>query len=228
MTTTTASSKKSDLKVRTLSAIVMIAIAGFAVWFGGWLYFLFIAIITTGMLWEWWGLARKITDKILYRLLWVLCGLAYIGSAAWMMLALRDTEMTAILLAFLGIVIATDTGAYFTGRAIGGPKIAPRISPSKTWAGLIGGMAASAVFMSAYSYFIFPSFDIWLTVFAALLAIVAQAGDFLESWMKRRAGVKDSGSLIPGHGGLLDRLDGLLPVLIVGGFGGLAVAVSNI
>src|SRR3546814_12943026 len=112
------------------------------------------------------------------------------------------------------------TGAYFSGRAIGGPKIAPAISPSKTWAGLAGGMlfaglVAAGFFISnageaAYSPMLAIAFLI-----GALLAIVAQAGDFLESWMKRKAGMKDSSSFIPGHGGVFDRVDGLLPVAAI-------------
>jgi phosphatidate cytidylyltransferase len=117
-----------------------------------------------------------------------------------------------MVLTIIGVVIATDTGAYFAGRAIGGPKIAPRISPSKTWAGLAGGMAASAGLITGVGSYV-ESFALWQPLLGAALAMIAQAGDFFESWMKRRAGVKDSGSLIPGHGGLFDRADGLLAVL---------------
>jgi phosphatidate cytidylyltransferase len=127
-------------------------------------------------------------------------------------------------------VIGTDVGAYFAGRSIGGPKIAPKISPSKTWSGLVGGMIGAGLFMNAVQAAIYwarpaeGTYDISLgyswtglagTGFA--LAAVAQAGDFFESWMKRRAGVKDSGRLIPGHGGLFDRTDGLIAVAFVAG-----------
>jgi phosphatidate cytidylyltransferase len=129
--------------------------------------------------------------------------------------------------------VFTDTGAYFAGRAIGGPKIAPRISPSKTWAGLAGGMAASVgwVFLWVWAMdapLVWPRFELGLNLsvqnvtgavaLGAGLAVVAQAGDFLESWLKRRAGVKDSSRLIPGHGGVFDRIDGLIPVVLVAGF----------
>lgn len=110
----------------------------------------------------------------------------------------------------LALVWATDIGAYFAGRAIGGPKLAPRLSPNKTWAGLIGGIALASIFAAimhrAYGL------PLRMTVATPALAAVAQAGDLYESWLKRRAGVKDSGHLIPGHGGVLDRLDGLVPV----------------
>jgi phosphatidate cytidylyltransferase len=106
----------------------------------------------------------------------------------------------------------TDIGAYFAGRAIGGPKLAPRISPNKTWAGLLGGMAGAAVIGWIAAHFL--RIDGIFLLLGAPMAALAQAGDLFESWIKRRAGVKDSGSILPGHGGLLDRLDGLLPVLV--------------
>jgi len=107
---------------------------------------------------------------------------------------------------------STDIFAYFAGRAIGGPKLAPRISPSKTWAGLVGGVAGAelfgwlvAAFLDLGSPFLYIS---------GFMGVLAQAGDLFESWVKRRAGVKDSGTLLPGHGGALDRLDGFLPVIV--------------
>lgn len=106
-------------------------------------------------------------------------------------------------------VWATDTGAYAAGRGIGGPKLAPRFSPNKTWAGLLGGMAGAALVglgMGAY----LGQGHLPLMLLSAALAAIAQAGDITESALKRRAGVKDSGTLIPGHGGLLDRVDGLI------------------
>jgi phosphatidate cytidylyltransferase len=107
------------------------------------------------------------------------------------------------------VVWATDIFAYFVGRGIGGAKLAPSISPGKTWAGLVGGMLGAAVVGGIVSTA--TGGPIWLAIVAApVLAVVAQAGDLFESLLKRRAGVKDSGTLIPGHGGALDRLDGLL------------------
>jgi phosphatidate cytidylyltransferase len=107
---------------------------------------------------------------------------------------------------------ATDIMAYFAGRAIGGPKLAPRVSPNKTWAGLLGGMAGAGLFgwLMAWYFEMEPLFH-WL---GAPMGAIAQAGDLYESWEKRRAGVKDSGTLLPGHGGVLDRLDGLLAVAL--------------
>ena len=112
-------------------------------------------------------------------------------------------------------VWAADTGAYVLGSIAGGAKLAPRISPSKTWAGLVGAMCWAAV-ASALMGLIFQLGEtISLALVGVGIAIVDQAGDLLESAAKRRVGVKDSGRLIPGHGGLLDRIDGLVACLIV-------------
>lgn len=137
-------------------------------------------------------------------------GLVYVGLPILALLWLRELPGNGLILTFwaLSLVWATDIGAFFAGRAIGGPKIAPAISPSKTWAGLVGGMLAATIVAMGFRQLLgLPQALVWVTPF---LAIAAQAGDFLESWMKRRAGVKDSGTLLPGHGGVLDRLDGLV------------------
>ena len=141
-------------------------------------------------------------------------GVAYVGLAAIGLMFLREQPHGfALALWTLLVVWATDIGAYFTGRRIGGAKLAPSISPNKTWAGLGGGVVAAAVVGALVGIAAHLSVTtLWL---GGLLAVVAQAGDLLESGMKRRAGVKDSGALLPGHGGLLDRIDGLLPVVIL-------------
>ncbi|WP_395832439.1 phosphatidate cytidylyltransferase, partial [Elstera sp.] len=113
-----------------------------------------------------------------------------------------------------GVVWATDTGAYFVGRMIGGPRLAPTISPNKTWAGLIGGMAAAGGIGALIGTSVGGSGPL-LALLGAGLAVVAQTGDLAESALKRHAGVKDSGRMIPGHGGILDRVDGLMPVALV-------------
>ncbi|WP_375392124.1 phosphatidate cytidylyltransferase [uncultured Sphingomonas sp.] len=121
----------------------------------------------------------------------------------------------------LALVWATDIGAYFAGRAIGGPKLAPRWSPSKTWAGLVGGVAlASLVGAGFHAWYGLP---LRLTLATPALAVLAQAGDLYESALKRRAGVKDSGNLLPGHGGVMDRLDGVVPVAPAAAFLALVV-----
>ena len=134
-------------------------------------------------------------------------GVLYIGIPSMALLSLSWVWETLVLWLFF-ITWATDIFAYFAGRAIGGPKLAPRISPNKTWAGLAGGVAgAAALGWATATWFEMEPFFLWM---GGPLGLVAQAGDLYESWEKRRAGVKDSGALLPGHGGVLDRLDGLL------------------
>lgn len=126
-----------------------------------------------------------------------------------------DAEYGRLAIFWLLLVVwATDIFAYFAGRGIGGPKIAPKLSPKKTWAGLIGGMFGAAVVGAAAAIWLNLGSPAMLALVSAALAVVAQAGDFLESALKRRAGVKDSGKLIPGHGGVLDRVDGLVTAAV--------------
>ena len=217
-----AQPKKSDLGVRVASAVVMIAVAGSALWLGGDWWTWFIAIIAAVVLWEWWNLARKIANTTFTTALWLIGGAIYVGLAVMALQVVRLEGGVAPVLTVIATVIGVDVGAYFAGRMIGGPKIAPAISPNKTWAGLVGGIfGATAITLLSHCFeaknnstLDTGGFGLALTGSAAT-AVVAQAGDFFESWMKRRAGVKDSGKIIPGHGGLLDRLDGLLAVLAV-------------
>ena len=138
-------------------------------------------------------------------------GVLYIALPSFALLSLSWVWEMLVFWVF-AITWATDIFAYFAGRAIGGPKLAPKISPNKTWAGLIGGMAGAGLCAWAIAFwFQMEWFFLWM---GAPLGLVAQLGDLYESWEKRRAGVKDSGSLLPGHGGVLDRLDGLLAVSI--------------
>lgn len=227
----------SDLPVRLGSAVVMLVLAGAALWLGGWFWSGFVALLALGVLWEWNRLIGRFGVSGLAETLWFLAGVIYVGGAAIAMMTVRngrqvlpfDPQLTGyapleVLIAFILPVVAVDVGAYFAGRAIGGPKIAPKISPSKTWAGLAGGaaLAASVAVAVELTYFgpaAVPGYQGMRVLFAVLggvlIAVLAQAGDFFESWMKRRAGVKDSGSIIPGHGGLFDRLDGFLAVFFV-------------
>lgn len=141
---------------------------------------------------------------------WAVFGMLYLGLPAVSLLALRDLPDGLHLVVWLVVVVvSTDVFAYLVGRNVGGPKLAPRISPGKTRSGLAGGMAAAAIAGALLAGLTGWG---WLPagLCGALLALVAQSGDLFESAIKRRAGVKDSGSLIPGHGGVLDRLDGFL------------------
>lgn len=223
----------SDLPVRLGSAVVMLVISGGALWLGGWVWTGFVGVLALGVLWEWNRLVARFGVSGLAETLWFFGGVLYIGGAAVMMVAARNGLQSffpgspyvgypplVVLLQFLLPVISVDVGAYFAGRAIGGPKIAPKISPSKTWAGLGGGALAAGLLAVGVHLInnssVFSPGGIALAMLSGLLtAVVAQSGDFFESWMKRRAGVKDSSNLIPGHGGLFDRLDGFLAVFFM-------------
>lgn len=153
-----------------------------------------------------------LVNGLFSRRLAMIGGTLYIGIPTFAMLSLNWVLETLVFWIFV-VTWATDIMAYFAGRTIGGPRLAPRVSPNKTWAGLIGGMAGAALFgwLMARYFEMEPMFH-WL---GGPMGAIAQAGDLYESWVKRRAGVKDSGSLLPGHGGVLDRLDGLLAVAFI-------------
>lgn len=233
----TTAKKKSDLGVRTLSALVMLLVAGAALWAGGWFWVGFVGVLALLLAREWKELVRKFTASHTALYLWLLAGVVYIGLGAGTLIFLRGGDFSQVLLTLLAMVIGTDIGAYFFGRLIGGPKIAPSISPSKTWAGLLGGMIGAALLgLLMWSLFVYRTMgpfhdmtlpgDFWavfrhyavrFVIAGVIVAPIAQVGDFFESWMKRRAGVKDSSNLIPGHGGVFDRADGLLAVATVVG-----------
>jgi phosphatidate cytidylyltransferase len=227
----------SDLPVRFASAIVMLVLAGGALWLGGWFWTAFVILLAIGVVWEWNRLIERFALSGLGETLWFFAGVVYVGGAAYAMMAVRNGRQVlpldpaqsgyaplVVLVGFILPIIAVDVGAYFAGRAIGGPKIAPRISPAKTWAGFFGGavlagLVGVAVEVSDFGPAAMPGTTPLALAMAMLggllIAAIAQAGDFFESWMKRRAGVKDSGALIPGHGGLFDRLDGFIAVFFV-------------
>lgn len=204
----------SELAKRTIVGVVLIVVAlGLAV-VGKLPFAVMIALLATGMYVEWmrivrdWGMAWKVSGFFYcllpaLALLWIRerAGPAGIG---------RDADL--LIWAFI-VTWSTDIGAFFAGRAIGGPKLAPSISPNKTIAGLVGGMTSAAALGWAWADF--RGMGGLLHWAGAPLAVAAQGGDLFESWMKRRAGVKDSGQWLPGHGGLLDRLDGLVPVALL-------------
>jgi phosphatidate cytidylyltransferase len=141
---------------------------------------------------------------------WIAAGCFYCGLPALSIIAIRDNADGASWIIWMFLIIwTTDTAAYVFGRSIGGVKLAPAISPNKTWAGLLGGISSAMAIGGILS--IWLTWPWWAAALAAgFLALTAQAGDLLESHLKRRAGVKDSGSLIPGHGGVLDRVDGVM------------------
>lgn len=196
-------SRWSDLRLRIASACVLAPVGLAALWLGGAAWLALVGLLTVGLGTEWVLLCRRLGGAA--RLAAMLAGVPYFGLGAAALLWLRagpGSGQRAVLFVML-VVWASDIGAYAAGRLVGGPLLAPSISPGKTWAGALGGLlAASAVG--------FAGLHPGSALLAAALGISAQAGDLMESAMKRGFGVKDSGWLIPGHGGLLDRFDGLL------------------
>lgn len=211
---------KSDLWTRVGSAIILFVIAGAALWFGGIAFGLLLLVGGALVLVEWFALVRAMgLGGGAKGALMLLGPVLILGAMAGLWFIRDHLGMTAALWVF-GMVWATDIGAYFAGRAFGGARLAPKISPSKTWSGLVGGMIAALVVSATLGdRGGIVGVPLWIGLFVGL---VAQLGDLTQSWMKRRAGVKDSGKLIPGHGGLFDRVDGLLPVALI--LGALAFA----
>ena len=244
-----AGKPRSDLAIRTVSGVALIAIALAALWGGGVWLWLLTSLAAMLMLSEWGPLVQGDPQRTRVAL-FAACvplaimspwaagasffalglivgtaffvtivtraprlgfGIAYVALPSLALLFLRGEE-NGLLLALwaLATVWVTDIGAYFAGRSIGGPKLAPRVSPNKTWAGLVGGVAAALILGLLLWHF--AGLRLQLAFASPILAVIAQIGDLYESWLKRQAGVKDSGTILPGHGGVLDRLDGLVPV----------------
>jgi len=142
---------------------------------------------------------------------WAAAGILYAGVAEIASVSLRhDAAKGFVALVFVLLIVwVTDSGGYFAGRGIGGPKLWPRVSPKKTWAGAVGGLVASLAVACAFAVLDLGKAGPLLTI-SGVLSVVSQLGDLFESAVKRRFGVKDSSQIIPGHGGLLDRLDGFV------------------
>jgi phosphatidate cytidylyltransferase len=199
----------NELFVRTATGLILIAAALLTAAVGGTIFALFVAAVATAMFYEWTRIARG------WGAAWYLGGFAYALVPALALLWVRERDVHGLdLLLWVFIVTwSTDIGAYFAGRRFGRRKLAPTISPGKTVEGLYGGIAAATLLGGAWA--LATRLGVALLALAPVLAIAAQAGDLFESGMKRRAGVKDSGSWLPGHGGVLDRLDGLVPVAVL-------------
>lgn len=139
-------------------------------------------------------------------------GLFYAGATGLALAAIRGDDQPGLYAMFFifAVVWATDILAYFVGRALGGPKLAPSISPGKTWSGAIGGAVSAVAAGVLLAHFLFPGTEILAAGLAFVLSACSQSGDLFESFIKRKFGVKDSSRLIPGHGGVMDRVDGLI------------------
>jgi phosphatidate cytidylyltransferase len=199
----------NELLVRSMTGALLIAVALLAAVYGGYLLAVIVAAVAAAMFYEWTRVTRG------WGPLWYVGGFFYALLPALGLLWVRERDSHGLeLLIWVFIVTwSTDIGAYFTGRAFGRRKLAPTISPGKTVEGLLGGIAAATLLGAAWV--LGTGLGKPLLVLAPLLAIAAQAGDLFESAMKRRAGIKDSGAWLPGHGGILDRLDGLVPVAVL-------------
>jgi phosphatidate cytidylyltransferase len=195
-----------NTRKRIISSLVMIPIALFAI-FSSQKLFIFLAIvIAVLMAFEWSEMSHKMPNKKKWRLI----GFLYISIPLYCAISIRILD-NEILFWMFAIIWATDIFAFFAGKSLGGTKIAPAISPHKTWSGLIGGVLAS-MGIGVISSIIFPGSILFFLVISVIISIVEQLSDLLESKFKRIFGVKDSGDIIPGHGGVLDRLDGMILV----------------
>jgi len=267
----TAAAQKSrwaDLVPRLASAAVIVAVIATALYFGGWVYAILMAVIFAVLYREWeqmvtlkplgpfgmvliallafaplayvaWGITGTIAvmaAAIIVSLFggwasagWRAGGLIFFGVVLIAVLTMRGVTPLGVVAGwYLGLVIAfNDTGAFFTGRVLGGPKLAPTISPAKTWSGAVGGLVIGTI-AGMVCWLMFTHSPWWIgLLFSLALGLVGQAGDLTESAIKRIFRVKDSGDVIPGHGGFMDRLDsvsfGALFVFVIGAVhGGIA------
>jgi len=201
--------KTSGLSVRIVSAAVLAPVVLGTVYAGSYFFVILVAAAGLVMAYEW----NRLCDGLLG---WRLVGALYIGLPCWALLSLRADPVAGrdTLFWVLAEGWAADTGAYTFGRLIGGPKLAPVISPNKTWAGLAGGISMAAIVGVGAALLLDQTAVLTLAGLSALIGAVSQGGDLIESWVKRHFGVKDTGSIIPGHGGLLDRVDGLLTAAV--------------
>ena len=201
----------TELKQRIISAVVLLVIV-IALTLWSLESFALMCVVGGGILMrEWHHLTRA------RGMLWLPIGILYIASAVAALIYLRSENLNILLAAFV-IVWVGDSAAYIVGKRFGRHKIAPTISPGKSWEGLVGSVIASAA-VAAYLGSMAP---IPHAVLGMVFALLGLGGDLFESALKRKAGVKDSGALIPGHGGLFDRVDALLPCAI---FAGLALYI---
>ncbi len=248
--------KSNSLRLRLLSAAVMLPVALGALWLGAWWFAAFLAIVCAAMCWEWAGLCNPGRPEVrivmtaagaaaplllvpfgFAGVLWcvgaamaaLIClallrrvanpavciaGMPYVAlgiSCSGWLRADAEAGLTTVLWV-VASVIATDVGAYFVGRNVGGPKLAPRISPNKTWSGLIGGMLGAGVAGAVIGLLVGGAVML-LFAGSVALAVIAQGGDLIESGLKRKFNAKDASNLIPGHGGFLDRFDGYLTAM---------------
>jgi phosphatidate cytidylyltransferase len=195
---------KENTKQRVISAIILIPVALYAILISKDLFLLLAIMAAIIMTSEWVEITKSAKDFRRWRLI----GFFYILIPVYAVIKIRYLDLN-ILLWMFAIIWSTDIFAFFAGRIFKGAKLAPAISPNKTWSGLVGGVLAS-VAIGFLSSFMFKGDIAFFMFISALLSVLEQVSDLCESKVKRHFGVKDSGNIIPGHGGLLDRLDGMI------------------
>lgn len=202
-----------SLHTRIISAAVMIPAVLAVLYFGGGVFVALLVVLAVVSLYEWIALALKCRPVV--REIYALSGVPYvIGSFACCYLLFNELGPW-VAAWFLLMVWGSDIGAFFFGKFIGGPKMAVTISPNKTWAGFIGGVLTSGLIgVIGYTVWHFKDLEFaflpLMFILGGVVAMAGQAGDLVVSAMKRKAGAKDTGAIIPGHGGLLDRIDSML------------------
>lgn len=218
-----ASKPLSSLALRLLSSLVLIPVVIGMIGLGGWAYAILAALCIGIALAEWVNITKHIPGSTLFQTALILLGIVYLGGSFLEMVVLRrqmDGAYWTII--FMLVIWASDSTAYLFGKTIGGPKMSPTISPNKTWSGYAGALIGPALVLMAAVHVIpffpeaLPTPSLLVTALAGILVgIAGQSGDLMISAMKRKAGLKDTGALIPGHGGILDRIDALLLALPV-------------
>jgi len=194
----------SNLRDRIISSIILIPIAVTAIFYSISLYILLSLILVFLMTLEW----NNITQNAKSKRNWQILGFIYIIFPIYCAVMLRQINPYILLWMFF-IIWTTDIFAYFFGKYLKGPKLAKKISPNKTWTGLFGGVIASTM-LGIVTSFIFPGNILFFVIFSVILSIIEQISDLCESKIKRIFNVKDSGTIIPGHGGVIDRMDGMV------------------
>lgn len=209
-----ASINAEKLKTRFFTALVVAPPCLFLAYYGSWPFMVLVGVCFVIAMMEWFSMSRKLGMRLYFPL-----GALYLTICCYSFLLVGlERNVDALLLIIL--IASSDIGAYFSGKIIGGPKMAEKISPNKTMAGLGGAIFAPALVLLGFEFFVGRDSAalVLFLLFGGLIGLAGQAGDILVSLMKRKAQVKDTGDILPGHGGLLDRIDSLLlaaPVFII-------------
>jgi len=195
---------------RSLTALILAPIILLIIKVGGFIYYATVIIMAILMGFEWNDMINS-AKNTKHKLIWKITAVIYTTIPCASLIFIMNHHHGHKIVTWLILTIwITDISAYMCGRSIGGPKLLSKVSPNKTWSGLIGGVLAAAIFSHFAGNYLGSEHSKMLTSLTILLAIYAQIGDLIESWIKRIFEIKDSGNMIPGHGGILDRVDGII------------------